>query len=316
MENFDTATQWSYFYEIFSSSLTRAQFVAIPNHHKLGEIYASMTGATKTRRQLQAMTEDQQLAEIYLLLDQPTYTRRQFQNMGRDAQFAAMYIATPGSTLTQRQFKGLSRDKQMARLFVIVDAWGGSGSPLAPPANTALPSISDTTPTRGQTLTRVAGTWTGNPVPTLTYEWFRDNDPTAIGTATTQLVPDEAVEIEGATEVHMKVIETATNSQGGASADSVVTSTVVAVPFAVALGIQGTETIPAPIAVTGIASCRAFPPPTYAYEWFLNDVSQGDPGASIDTSGLSPGDEIKVGVIATNSEGSSAQVISNICTLT
>src|SRR4051794_3447056 len=40
------------------------------------------------------------------------------------------------------------------------------------PTNTALPVVTGT-PSVGQLLTTTAGTWTGSPAPTLTYQWQR-----------------------------------------------------------------------------------------------------------------------------------------------
>lgn len=92
------------------------------------------------------------------------------------------------------------------------------------PGNNTIPAITGTA-LDGQTLTVTPGQWTGEPEPTLTYQWFRDNgvddpDPIAGATATTY-------EVDAADHNHtIFVRETATNSFGSAFADSNPTDTV------------------------------------------------------------------------------------------
>lgn len=81
---------------------------------------------------------------------------------------------------------------------------------LSAPTNTVIPSISPSNPTTSNTLTASIGTWTGNPSPSYSYEWFKDSATTGITTSTleTPTVGDYFVRV------------TATNSQGSVSADS------------------------------------------------------------------------------------------------
>lgn len=52
------------------------------------------------------------------------------------------------------------------------------------PSNTIAPVISGTT-TLGSVLTSTTGTWTGNPAPTFTYEWYRNGLPIFGATSST-----------------------------------------------------------------------------------------------------------------------------------
>ena len=123
-----------------------------------------------------------------------------------------------------------------SRLRVVVTATNAGGSVDAtspatavieaiPPVNTALPTISGT-PTDGQTLTADAGTWTGSPTISFSYQW-RACD--AAG--------DNCSDIPGATDATyevtparvggtIRVVVTGTNSGGSASATSAATGAV------------------------------------------------------------------------------------------
>lgn len=95
-------------------------------------------------------------------------------------------------------------------------AAAGSGSA---PDNTVAPAITGTAET-GQTLTASSGTWTGSPTPTYSYQWMRDGETIPGATDSTyQVVEDD----EGA---KLRVLVTATNLNGTASALSAETSTV------------------------------------------------------------------------------------------
>jgi hypothetical protein len=91
--------------------------------------------------------------------------------------------------------------------------------PGAAPANTVAPVVSGTTGL-GDTLSCTAGTWTGVPTPTLTYQWLRD------GVAITDATAD-SYDITADDQGHLLCCEvTATNILGTLAE----TSAVVAVP--------------------------------------------------------------------------------------
>jgi hypothetical protein len=99
-----------------------------------------------------------------------------------------------------------------------------------PPANTAPPTISDTTPESGQQLTANPGTWTGDQPIVFTYQWLRCNpggqNCVEIPTATTQNYTVQAADVGNTLRVRV----TATNASGSTPATSDNTSAVTAAP--------------------------------------------------------------------------------------
>lgn len=93
------------------------------------------------------------------------------------------------------------------------------------PENSVAPAITGT-PEVGQTLTVTPGTWSGEPSPTLTYQWFRDDGDDAIPIpGATGLTYELTQEDEGSV---IFVRETAVNRVGAMFADSDPTATVTA----------------------------------------------------------------------------------------
>lgn len=93
--------------------------------------------------------------------------------------------------------------------------WGAVAPPppLAAPVNTVAP-VASGTPAVGETLSTTNGTWTGNPAPTFTYQWFVDSTIVPGATSSSYVVQAGDVGFN----VFCRV--TATNTQGSASADS------------------------------------------------------------------------------------------------
>lgn len=95
---------------------------------------------------------------------------------------------------------------------------------VAAPANTVVPTIDDTTPTIGQTLTTTPGTWTGTPTPTLTRKWQKN-----IASVWTDIVGATGLTYvvqAGDSGLQLRVVETGTNDGGSATANSLATSAV------------------------------------------------------------------------------------------
>ncbi len=122
-------------------------------------------------------------------------------------------------------------------LRVVVTASNAVGSEAAtsdatgvvaalPPANTARPTISGTA-RRGQTLSASPGTWTSSPPVTYAYRWQRcaqdgSGCQDAVG-GTNQTYTVVLADVD----LKLRVVVTATNSGGSASANSPLTTTVL-----------------------------------------------------------------------------------------
>jgi hypothetical protein len=120
----------------------------------------------------------------------------------------------------------------VAAVFVAV-AYAAPSSPstaLVAPVNTALPTISDTTPESGQELTAGPGTWTGDQPIVFTYRWLRcnpgGNNCVEIPTAVDQTYRVQTADVGNTLRARV----TATNASGTASATSDNTSVVTAGP--------------------------------------------------------------------------------------
>jgi uncharacterized protein YukE len=96
------------------------------------------------------------------------------------------------------------------------------------PTNTAAPTISDTTPQTGQSLTASPGTWTGDAPIAFSYQWQRCNASgaacVAIAGATAQTYLVQSAD-QGNT---LRVAVTGTNAAGSSTATSAATSAVTA----------------------------------------------------------------------------------------
>jgi hypothetical protein len=121
----------------------------------------------------------------------------------------------------------------------------GNAAAEVKPANTALPTISDTTPESGQALIASAGTWTGDQPIVFKYEWLRCNATgggcVKIPRANGQQYTAQTADVGNALRVRV----TAKNSSGSTQATSGATSAVAPAPPAPAPG----STIP----VTAVA---------------------------------------------------------------
>ncbi len=183
----------------------------------------------------------------------------------------------------------------------------------APPANTAGPTISGTA-RDGQTLTAANGTWTGTPTITFTYQWRRCNAAGAscadIAGATGSAYTQVAADVGGT----LRVVVTATNAGGSASATSAQSGVVApAAPVNTALpAISGTAQDGQTLSATN-GTWTGTPVITYVYQWRRCDAAGATcadiAGATASSYALTPtdvGKTLRVVVTATNAGGSAS----------
>lgn len=170
---------------------------------------------------------------------------------------------------------------------------------LAPPVNTAAPTIAGT-PTVGQVLTSTVGTWTGNPTPTYSRQWRRgaSNIAGATGATYTLVAADVGQNIT--------CVVTATNSEGTETATSNPVGPVagIAPSFTVDPVLSGTPTVGETLTVTS-GTAGGTPAAAFSRAW-LRDGTEIT-GATGTTRVLTEDDvdaQISVRVTATNSAGS------------
>ncbi|HEY3357893.1 MAG TPA: hypothetical protein VGQ83_31870, partial [Polyangia bacterium] len=187
--------------------------------------------------------------------------------------------------------------------------------PPAPPVSTAPPTI-DGPAQQGRTLTASPGSWSGQPAPVFTYDWQRCDDAGAscqdIDSADVQayLVLDADI---GA---RLRVVVTATNMAGAATAASAPTAMVAASPptsvrspEAIGLAVQDRTLGADPGTWTGR-------PSEYAYQWQRCDATGAAcapiPGATGAKYGLFAaadiGATLRVSVTARNGAGSGTAI--------
>lgn len=182
------------------------------------------------------------------------------------------------------------------------------------PVNTALPSISDTTPHDGNALTGYRGSWTGLSPITFAYQWSRCDVSGAacvdVAGATTSTYRVGPVDIGSTLALRI----TATNSLGTTVATSLPTAVVAAtapsntsLPTVTGTATSGVLLTGSPGTWTGTA------PISYAYRWKRCDTSGASctsiTGATSSTYTVDladAGSTLRLAVTATNDGGSTS----------
>jgi hypothetical protein len=177
---------------------------------------------------------------------------------------------------------------------VVVPKGVGEGAPK----NEAVPTVSGQA-ALGAVLTCSEGTWSGTPVPTLTYQWLRDGLTIASATAATY----EVVEADQGHTLSCQV--TAMNDEGVASKSS---SNVMEIPGLAPENTEAPQVSGIP-AVGQQLTClrgvwKAEPTPTFKYQWLRRGTSI--PSATASTyivANEDRGEPISCRVTARNSAG-------------
>jgi len=210
----------------------------------------------------------------------------------------------------------------LAALVAAMTAFAGSGFAEGSaaqanyaPSNTSPPTISGTAQV-GQTLTAATGGWTYQSTPTYTYQWDRCNEvgsnctPISGATSATYVVQT----IDG--NDTLRVIVTATNAQGAASATSPQTGLIpldTSVPRSTAApAISGTAQVGQTLtASTGSWSYQSTP--SYTYQWERCDTAGNNcvaaSGSTSTTYGVGSADvghTLRIIVTAHNAQGTTA----------
>jgi hypothetical protein len=204
---------------------------------------------------------------------------------------------------------------------VVVTATNAAGSASAPsaptatvaasqPANTTAPGITGLA-RDGELLTATTGVWNGTPPLSYAYQWRRcdasGDGCTDIAGATTATYRLTADDVDHA----IRVIVTATNAAGTASAPSAPTDRVSAAPpqNTAAPTVSGTARDGSTLTADN-GTWTGTPPLSYAYQWQRCDPDAGTcadiAGATDTTYDLTPDDvgrTVRVAVTATNAGG-------------
>ena len=199
------------------------------------------------------------------------------------------------------------------------------GEPAAPSVVTD-PSVNEV-PELGVELTGLAGSWTGAPVPTFEFQWYRCTRSGSAVTATR--VPSGCTKLSGATSrsytpvradvaKRLRLAVKATNTLGSVTRFSATSSIVVAAPFnSSAPTVSGTVRVGRSLSARA-GSFSGTSPMSYGYQWFACTSKVrasatldgscvaigGATGSRVTLTRAEGGKFIVVGVTATNAYGS------------
>jgi hypothetical protein len=178
---------------------------------------------------------------------------------------------------------------------VVVPAGGGNGTP---PANLTAPTVSGGT-ALGSQLTCSEGTWSGTPLPALTYQWLRDGKsiPAATGSAYAITEADLGHSLS--------CVVAAINTQGSASRAS---ANVVEVPGVAPASTERPQVSGTPAVGESLACLHGTwsgaPPPVFEYQWLRDGVSiESATASSYTVESADRGSALSCQVTAKNSAG-------------
>lgn len=170
------------------------------------------------------------------------------------------------------------------------------------PTNDTAPSISGSDGL-GDTLTRTAGSWSGTPTPSVSGQWRRNGVaiPSETGATYTIVAADSGADID--------YIETATNAEGSATADSndITTQTFTAPTNDVAPSITGNDPATIDDVLTRVeGTWSGNPTPVLTGEWYRNNVATGETGSTYTVTAADDNSFIFYRETATNAIGSAS----------
>ena len=183
----------------------------------------------------------------------------------------------------------------------------------APPVNQVPATVSGTL-ADGETVTAGQGSWTGTPVLTYTYQWQRCDAAGAncadIAGATAGTYKLVAADAGGS----VRVVVTATNAAGHASAPSATRGPVAAAPAAAPAAVPAAEVAGAPTVgealVADTSAWQSDLPATFDYQWLRCDAAgeacveiDGASGRTYSPTDRDSGAVLRVKVTATTSAG-------------
>jgi hypothetical protein len=242
----------------------------------------------------QTITFDSPVTELYDITS--TSTQTVFGYVVKSAAGAATYTGT---------FTGAAAKHEIAVAYK-------EGSASAP-SNTVAP-VASGTPTTGQNLSCTTGTWTGSPTPTYTYQWQRAGVNIGGATASTYTL------VEADEGNAIRCVVTATNASGSASANSNAITPEDEPANSVAPAVTGSPQIGQ--VLTCSTGTWTNNPDSYTYQWqadtgsgFANISGETVGTYTVDSGDVSPGDDIRCQVVASNENGSSSTVNSNTVTV-
>ena len=217
-----------------------------------------------------------------------TYTAT-IEDRGRS--LSCEVIATNGEGSASRMSEG-----------VVVPAGTGGTAP----ENILAPAVSGSA-ALGARLTCLEGTWSGSPVPALTYQWLRDGSSIESATAGTYVV----VEADQGHSLSCRVA--AINDEGAAYENS---SNVLEIPGTEPQDIEAPEVSGTPAVGESLICLRGTwsgkPTPTFTYRWLRDGTSIPSATASSHTvTSEDRGTSISCMVIAGNSAGVGEAASSN-----
>jgi hypothetical protein len=219
-----------------------------------------------------------------------------------------LYTGATSTTVTDTAYNdGYRRGSTFADIL----AGFPSANPVAAPAIASGPTISGTAQER-QTLTATSS-WTGNPTPTVAYQWQRCSSAT-VCTNITGATGSSYNLVRADVGSTIGVVATATNSVGSSSATSSQTSTVTGAPINTAPPtISGSAKVGQTLTANA-GGWTGYPVPTYTFQWqrcnrggnSCSAIGSATTKTTYSVTSADSGRTIRVSVKATNAVGSAS----------